>query len=520
MKKYNERYEYQFVRWHAVSENKALNKALLPLIEEYKNHYISVNGLPTTKKQSANLSHNKYHLKEMIFGLIADDWIGVISRRKEDYKRSQYKPVRWTYANTIPKIDWLISNGYITQQLGDNYTHTSTIIFATDKLRNMVKKSNLSDYQIRTAIIPALDEINFVEFNQKDEEDIKTLLEYNQYDFCDRDWRKITKDKTMLKAYNKLYQDSNITLSINDYDSLTEEQITDLTLFIYNNRISLRFYNGDYELPENQQIKPPNPYQDEPKAKTERSSTLSIDGTTQKSQNKLKPLSQRLLESKKWLSKFVQYTMEIHIECYLIRIWTRDLSMQYGGRYYYRPMHGISPQSIPKSLRKQFMLINGEHVEEPDYSALHIRMLYQMYAREVEIPENCYEHKTIKREHMKIMALIAINSKTENEACWAFKKEFEEVSYTEAKYILEQFKELHKPIAQYICSDIGIKLQRKDSDIMTWLIREFTNKGTIVCPIHDSVIIQAKYHKELIDAMIMHYAHELQVFNFDVKVKP
>ena len=147
-------------------------------------------------------------------------------------------------------------------------------------------------------------------------------------------------------------------------------------------------------------------------------------------------MKQRELESKKWASNFVQYNLEINIECYLIRIWTRDKSMKYGGRYYYRPMHGISPHSIPSSLRR-YMLINGEEVCEPDYESLHIRMLYHMFARREEIPEKCYYHKDIPRKHMKIMALIALNAKTEREALFAFKKE---VNNNTTKYTYNESK--------------------------------------------------------------------------------
>jgi len=195
--------------------------------------------------------------------------------------------------------------------------------------------------------------------------------------------------------------------------------------------------------------------------------------------------------------------------------------MKYGGRYYYRPMHGISPHSIPSSLRR-YMLINGEEVCEPDYESLHIRMLYHMFARREEIPEKCYYHKDIPRKHMKIMALIALNAKTEREALFAFKKEVNnnttKYTYNESKAILEAFKELHKPINDYICSDIGIKLQAKDSKMMKSILSEFTKKDIIVCPIHDSVIIQKKYEDDMIKAMSENYQHEMQVFNWDVKI--
>lgn len=517
-------YDYKYIGWHAVSNNKSLNKALQPLVNEYADFYITQKGIANTKSQKKNLSDAKYHLKSMLYGLIAIGGIGVISRDIHDYKRTEYLPVHWTYKNTISKLNWLIANDYITQQLGDNITHTSTIIFMTSKLHEIIKKSNLSTYQIRTAIIPNLNDINFVEFNRKIKGDNKKeLLDYKQSDFEDREWRKITKDKMMLKSYNKLYQDSKIILSIKDYDNLNDKQVSDLILFIFSNRISLKFYNNNSILPESQITIPPNPYgakvpEDEPTTREKENSPLSIEHIPTNTQKQLKPLYQRALEGRNWLSKFVQYTMEIKIECYLVRIWTRDKSMKYGGRFYYRPMHGISPQSIPSSIRK-YMIINGEEIVEPDYKSLHIRMLYHMFARNIEIPEDCYYHESIKREHMKIMALVAINAKTEHEALRAFMNEFEgKVSYKESKSILEAFKELHKPIAQYVCSDIGVKLQCKDSNIMRWIISSMTKQGIIACPIHDSVIVQKQHQELAVKLMIEHYQYEMQVHNWDVKV--
>jgi hypothetical protein len=283
-------------------------------------------------------------------------------------------------------------------------------------------------------------------------------------------------------------------------------------------------------LPESQIINPPNPYEIAKIAEISRNSgntattagngnqhPLSIEGTNSQPPKSLKSLNQRVLEARKWLRNFVQYAMEIKIECYLVRIWTRDLSMKYGGRYYYRPMHGVSPQSVPSSLRK-YLIINGEEVIEPDYKNLHIRMLYHMFARNEEIPEDCYYHETIKREHMKVMALISINAKSEHEAIRAFMKEFGTITYEEAKSILEAFKELHKPIANYIGYDMGIKLQCKDSNIMSWIIKDCLKEGIIVCPIHDSVIVQKQYEDLVVKKMKEHYQFEMQVFEWDVKV--
>ncbi len=55
---------------------------------------------------------------------------------------------------------------------------------------------------------------------------------------------------------------------------------------------------------------------------------------------------------------------------------------------------------------------------------------------------------------------------------------------------IESSRRLNEPIAHFLCSDMGIKLQRIDSDICMKVIEDMIGRGIPVLPIHDSFIVE------------------------------
>jgi hypothetical protein len=92
-----------------------------------------------------------------------------------------------------------------------------------------------------------------------------------------------------------------------------------------------------------------------------------------------------------------------------------------GGRFY-----GGFHLELLRNLRKRIR-INGEPVVEPDFSALHIRMLYHLEGidyREDPYIALCDSHE--ERKVFKIIFLVAINAETERKGIYGIQKELEE----------------------------------------------------------------------------------------------
>jgi hypothetical protein len=185
-----------------------------------------------------------------------------------------------------------------------------------------------------------------------------------------------------------------------------------------------------------------------------------------------------------------------------------------GGRFYTKIF-----QSIPSNVR-QTITINDEATVELDFSAHHLRLLYHKegidFKGEVYIYNKSDEENADKRLIHKMIAMIAINAETRQSAILAVWKTLKDDKKT-GKFnstipTLKQLNELyddflghHKPIAKYVGADVGIRLQRIDSDIMNDILVELTNKQIVALPIHDSIIVQSKFSNTLKLEMIIQY---------------
>jgi hypothetical protein len=188
----------------------------------------------------------------------------------------------------------------------------------------------------------------------------------------------------------------------------------------------------------------------------------------------------------------------------LYRVFNRG-SFSFGGRFY-----GHAVQNI-KSEWRQFVRINGEPVCELDYGGMHIRLLYAK-ARRVPPPGDVYDIGASEieaarfartwgvglRAVLKLILLVGINAESKRKAVWAIWSELregrdekapQEVEFRRVLYrLLKKLKERHPGIAHFICTDQGIKLQRKDSDIADMILSAFVRQGKPIIPIHDSFV--------------------------------
>ena len=101
--------------------------------------------------------------------------------------------------------------------------------------------------------------------------------------------------------------------------------------------------------------------------------------------------------------------------------------------------------------------------------------------------------------------MIAINCKSDRyysqTVANALKKHRQFEKGFNYKNMLKLFKEHHPDIAHYLFTGVGITLQNTDSKISEYIIKKMTNKLIPVLNIHDSFIVEKKYHKELRQVM-------------------
>ncbi len=181
------------------------------------------------------------------------------------------------------------------------------------------------------------------------------------------------------------------------------------------------------------------------------------------------------------------------------RVFNRD-SFDCGGRLY---CHSV--QNLPKTIRST-ITIDGEATAEPDFKGLHPRILYLLegiklpvdadvysFWQDAQISDELRSSRTDEelRNKAKTVQLTALNAKTRRKACGAVKSE-EGVEYNDVKALYDAMLKHHAPIANYFSSDMGIRLQRLDSDIMLLVLSELTARGIPALPVHDSVICRER----------------------------
>jgi len=179
----------------------------------------------------------------------------------------------------------------------------------------------------------------------------------------------------------------------------------------------------------------------------------------------------------------------------------------WGGRFF-----GAVHIDMPKEVRDN-ITINGSPTVELDYSAHHVRMLYNW--EYIPYDKDPYEElcqTSEERPIYKKVVLVSINAKDENNAIYATIDELRDegfkgdcLKYNYIRDCLNRFKEYHKPISDYLCNDIGIELQYADSRITEQILYQMVSKGIPTLPVHDSFIIPADYEKLLYEVMINSY---------------
>jgi hypothetical protein len=170
----------------------------------------------------------------------------------------------------------------------------------------------------------------------------------------------------------------------------------------------------------------------------------------------------------------------------LHRIWNQN--WQRNGRLY-----GCWVQNLPKEARRG-LLLNGEPVAEPDYPALHCRLLYALVGK--PMPDKPFEIDGWERSEVKRAFYTMVNAPTWDSALRAICRHS-----TRADELMRLVAFKHSAVKEALCSGIGARLMFMDATIMCRNLADLNGEGIIALPIHDSVIVQAKNESTALEIM-------------------
>lgn len=165
-----------------------------------------------------------------------------------------------------------------------------------------------------------------------------------------------------------------------------------------------------------------------------------------------------------------------------------------GGRFY-----GAWWMACPSRLR-QHIIIDGKRTVEVDYAGLHAAMLYAEAG--LKIPDDPYQRCLTKRRNTAERQLVKTTfNALLNAGSVAGISEIDDYNANLTgrdwidfkQFIVSRFPEFKK----HFGSGVGLKLQRKDSDLAEAVMLEFAAMGYACLPVHDSFIV----HHELQDVL-------------------
>lgn len=413
---------------------------------------------------------------------------------RKDRLQARHSELFISYDNLIPVIDWMVERGYIAQDVGyfDKVKGEGkrTRLRPTHKFLSLLSLCSLSVVEpIYETISYNSEYVQYVVLT--DEE--KGLIEY-------KDTQETKQYRNELTLYNELLASSTITY----VNGITKETVT--------------VENDEGELVSLHTF--------ERQGREERDISIPLLNGSGRNPNK-DGADIAVLPDEQTFDRTTEIEGSLYpskaSRSYLKRQFTRgdDSPWTYGGRYYFCSLIGKTPQNMSKPERGS-ILIDGERTVELDYEAFHIHMLYSPmfygYASDVSkivnshILKNPYNEQEIglPRALIKQVILIVINAKNYNEAKRALlKKLIEKPEWAEYRskldHVIKAVVSYHYPIAGKFYSDVGILLQRIDSDMARYIVNHFAKMGVLCLPVHDSFVVKEEYREELLRVMTRAY---------------
>ena len=207
--------------------------------------------------------------------------------------------------------------------------------------------------------------------------------------------------------------------------------------------------------------------------------------------------------------------------CCLTRIFNQEIG--FTGRLYRSEIQNI------KSCYRQSILINGVSAVEIDYSALHLRMLIDMYLCTDKVPYGVdayllpltQEEQMIgaNREAIKRAFNILLNNSKRHLACSAIQQYLnlknKECTIRSGSVLLSRIEEAYSflplQVILWQSKPLAYKLQNLDSEIALEIISAGVEDDVVVLPIHDSFIVQTTHKNWLQEIMGSMYRKYLRV---------
>lgn len=162
----------------------------------------------------------------------------------------------------------------------------------------------------------------------------------------------------------------------------------------------------------------------------------------------------------------------------LVRIFNNS-SFDCGGRFYRASYQGL------KSAERSMLTIDGQTLVELDFAAVHPTMLFLQ--AELEPKDDPYTVPGIARNHLKLAFNVAVNAESEAAAVGCLEQHLKDRQLAER--CVQALHEHLPDVAQHLCTGIGVKLQRLDSNIAALVMADFVRHQKPVLVMHDSFLV-------------------------------
>ncbi len=191
-------------------------------------------------------------------------------------------------------------------------------------------------------------------------------------------------------------------------------------------------------------------------------------------------------------------------------------SLQAGGRFFGGFWQGLPSGKRGESGSRKQILINGEPTVELDYKSLHPHLLYQW--ENLLPPDDAYLLADWPRELVKKCILVTFNCKSFGEEA-SLNSVLKDKELQHHCSLLENggysklrrdFISKNPALEKFLGKDVGVRLQRQDSDIAMVVMKRLMQEGILALCIHDSFICQAKYEEALRQIMMEAYKDVMQ----------
>ena len=197
-------------------------------------------------------------------------------------------------------------------------------------------------------------------------------------------------------------------------------------------------------------------------------------------------------------------------------------SFDLGGRWYghwilglknrgHQTRHGSTRKTLVES---GLLTLNGEAVVELDYHAMHLVMMYHLHDLQ-PLFSNGYDlgGSGFDKRHIplvKLATMCLVNNNSIPAARRALQAEINKGNLanfrnTNLNLLFDAITQRHSRVSDMFLRELGLGMQKKDSDIAERIMWHFTQRQVPCLCLHDSFIVPRRFEQELHDLMVTKY---------------